>query len=477
MAVFEFEYLISYITLTLDAGDEENGLGYWLNAMDESLESGELSEAQRLLQLIRRFPLSAGGLAQVELARANWYENRLINEEAINSYRKAIRTFRRIGNESAEAFASNSLGLLYQKMSLNEQAIIQFRVAAKLYKRLGDYESLGGMLSNIGIVFDAQRDWLKAIPYYERAAKAFIRAESKRQLASAFNNLGVAHEMLGNFESAEDAYQRCIELLDEIGQSKTHSAWRIISNLAQLYAKLGDTDKSIQHHELAFKVALEISSEVLCALTLNNLGALHEEIGEKQKAADYYYEALDYQKEQGDRNIQAMLLNNLGSVLMDLGSVEDAQICFDESLALSREIKDLAGEARTLNNLAVFLEKQEQLDNAVHVYQQAEAILESIGDVRRELTTLINIASVAWKNSDDEVGRAAFHKAWRLAQTDSFHNELAVLFQLRGDWSASYRHSRSLAKRWYQKAMEICTDGKIKAGLEQRLNWLEKENT
>jgi len=477
MAAFEFEYLISYITLAIDAGDEENGLGYWLNAMDESLESGGFSKAQRLLQLIRSFSLSVGGLAQVELARANWYESSLIHEEAINSYRKAIRTFRRVGNESAEAFASNNLGLLYQKMSLNEQAIIQFRVAAKLYKRVGDYESLGGMFSNIGIVFDAQRDWLKAIPYYERAAKAFSRSKSKRQLAGAFNNLGVAHEMLGNFESAEDAYHRCIELHDEIGQAKTQSSWRIISNLAQLYAKLNDTDKSIRHHELALKVALEINSDVSCALTLNNLGSLHEEIGEKKKAVDYYYEALDYQKEQGDRNIQAMLLNNLGSVFTDLGNFNDAQLCFDESLALSREIKDLAGEARTLNNLAVLLEKQEQLDNAVRIYQQAEAILESIGDVRRELTTLINIASVAWRNHDDEIGRAAFHKAWQLAQTDSFHNELAVLFQLRGDWSAFYRHSSSLARRWYQKAMGICTDEKIKAGLEQRLDWLEENNT
>jgi len=477
MIVSEFEYLLNFIVLTFESGNEEHGLEYWLSAMDEALERGEFSEAQRLLQIIRKFPLAPESLGQVELARANWYESCFINEEAVNSYQNAIRIFRRIGKESAEALTLNGLGLLYQKMSLNDQAIIQFRVAAKLYKRLGDHEALGGMFTNIGIVFDAQRDWLKAIPYYERAIKQFIRAESKSQLASAFNNLGVAHEMLGHFELAEDTYQRCIELLDEIGQSKTQAAWRLISNLAQLYAKLNDSDKAIRHHELAFTVASEINSDISCAISLNNLGTIYEEIGEKQKAADYYSKALEYQKEQGDRNIQSMLLNNLGSVLTDLGSFEDAQICFDESLGISREVKDLAGEARTLNNLAVLLEKQQQLDRAVRIYQEAETILEAIGDIRRELTTLINIASVAWRNHDDEIGRAAFYKAWDLALKESFHNELAILFQLRGDWSAFYRNSKTLAKRWYQKAMEYCTDGKIKAGLEQRLNWLEQQNT
>ena len=474
MAQPQFEYLLSYITLTLDAGDEERGLGNWLAAMDEALEEAEFSRAQKLLGIIRTFHLSPLGSAQVELARANWHESRFENEKAANSYRTALKTFRRLGEQYSEALASNSLGLLYQKMSLNEQAVIQFRVAAKLYKRLGDHESLGGMFSNIGIVFDSQRDWLKAIPYYQRAIKEFIRAESKHQLASAFNNLGVAYEMLEDLKHAEGAYQRCLELLDEIGQSNTQSGWRIISNLAQLYAKQNDHDKSIRYHQLALKVASELASNVSCAITLNNLGTLHEEIGDKRQAAHYYRDALNYQREQGDRIIQAMLLSNLGSVLTDLGNFSDAQICLDESLALSREIKDLAGEARTLNNLAVLLEKQEQLENALYVYQQAEAILESIRDTRREVTTLINVASVAWRNHEDEIGRIAFHKAWQLALKETFHNELAILFQLRGDWSASYRHSGTLAKRWYLKAMESCTEESIRTGLQQRLQWLEQ---
>jgi tetratricopeptide (TPR) repeat protein len=468
----QFEYLFSYIALLLDTGDETRGLEIWLQAVDEALEKSNFPQAQQLLEAIRRFHLSPIALAQVELGRAYWHESRVENEEAVKFYQNAIKIFRRIDDQNDEALASNSLGLLYQKMSLNDQAVVHFRVAAKLYKRLQDHKSRGEVLSNIGIVADAQKDWLRAIPYYERAIREFTHAGAKRELAGAFNNLGVANEMLGDFDRAEEAYRHCFDLLDEIKQSNTQAGWRILSNLAQLHAKRRNQDESIRYHKLALQIASELGSDISCAISLNNLGTLHEEIGERQQAADYYRQALNYQREGGDSIIQAVLLNNLGSILTDLGSFADAKIYFDESIALSREAKDLAGEARTLNNMAVLLEEQGQLEDALHVYQQAEAILSSIGDTRREIMTLINIASVSGKNGNDAIGRAAFLEGWRLACRESFQNELAILFQWRGDWSAAYRHSRTLAKRWYEKAIEACTDETIRAGLQQRLDWL-----
>jgi len=469
-----FEYLLSYIALMLDASNEERGIGTWLSAMDDAVEDRDFSDAQQLLRVIRTFNLSPLGLARVELARANWHESRTENEEAVSSYRNAIKIFRRIGDQNAEALASNSLGLLYKTMSLNDQAVIHFRVAARLYKRLDDHKSLGEVFSNIGSVADAQRDWLKSIPYYERAIREFTRVNAKRELAGAFNNLGVATEMLGDFDHAEDSYRRCSDLLEEISQSNSEAGWRIISNLAQLYAKRNEYDKSIRCHKLALQIASDLGLDISCAMTLNNLGTLYDEMGNKRQAAEYYREALTYQRQTEDRIVQAMLLNNLGSALTDLDNMGDAQICFDESIALSREAKDLAGEARTLNNLAVLLEKQGQPENALRAYQHAAGIFLTIGDTRREIMTLINIASVAWRMGEDKTGRAVFLRAWQLARSESFHNELALLFQLRGDWASSHLHSKNLANRWYQKAIGNCTDENIKEGLQKRLEWLAR---
>jgi tetratricopeptide (TPR) repeat protein len=232
----KLEYLLNYISLILEGGDEEGALGSWLTAVDEALDKGEYPQAHRLFQAIRTFNLSAHGLAQIELARADWYEHRGENEEALSSYHKAIRMFRRLGDEPAEALASNSLGLLHQKMSQNDRALTQFHVALRLYRRIGDHKSVGEILSNIGGIADAQKDWSRAIPNYERAIKEFQRVGAKRGLAGALNNLGVASEMLGKFDRAETSYRRCLDLLDEIGQSKSEAGWRILGNLAELYA-------------------------------------------------------------------------------------------------------------------------------------------------------------------------------------------------------------------------------------------------
>lgn len=472
MVITEFEYLLNYIALGLDSGNEDHGLNNWLSAMDDALEESNIPIAQQLIGFIRSFNLSSIGSAKVELARANWHESRFENEAAITYFRNAIKKFRRLGDLNSEALASNSLGLLYKKMGLNDQAAIHFYVSARIYKRLQDHKSLGEVLSNIGSIADAQRDWIKAIKYYKRAIRQFARVNAKRELAGAYNNLGVATEMIGDLNQAEALYLRCVDLLDEVDQSYSEAGWRIISNLAQLYVKCKQNDKSIDYHKRAYEIANELGLDNLCALTLNNLGTIYEAMGDMEKAVEYFREAMNYQTKRGDRIIQAMLLNNLGSVLTDFGKYDQAKIYLDESIALSREAKDLAGEARTMNNLAVLLEKQAQSESAIKIYQQAAEIFHNTGDIRREIITLINIASVAWRKGDNETGRKAFLSAWHLAQRKGYENESALLFQLRGDWYVSNKYSKNLARRWYMKAMGICTDETIREGLQQRLDSL-----
>lgn len=465
----KFEYILNYISLMLDVGEERKALEEWLSAMDSTLEKAIFSQALQLLQMIKKFRLSPLGLAQIELARASWYESRDENEDAIKSFQKAIRVFRRLGDRSSEALTSNSLGLLYQKISQNDKAIIHFRVAARLYKRVEDHKALGEVLSNIGSIADSQNDWAKSIPYYERAIREFNLVRAKRELAGAYNNLGVASEMLGSLKIAESAYLHCLNLLDEINQTHSEARWRLISNLAKLNARLENKEKAFTLHNTAFTIATELKSSFLCAITLNNLGMLQEELGNNEQAVNYYREALNYQSELGDRNTQAMLLNNLGSVLTNLKEFGQAQLCLSDSIELSRDVEDLAGEARTLNNLAILHEKQGQFDLAIRSYQKAVEIFSLIGDTRREITSLTNLASVSWKVGFDDIGQDAFHKASQLARDSTYNNELAILFQLKGDWAASNQHSIDLAKNWYKKAITKCSDNLLRKKLIERL--------
>ena len=88
--------------------------------------------------------------------------------------------------------------------------------------------------------------------------------------------------MLNDLDSAEAWYQRCVDLLDEIGESYSEQGWRILSNLGQFYAKRKQWDRAVNCNKWALEIADELDSNWHRAMTWNNLGTLYEGQGDKR---------------------------------------------------------------------------------------------------------------------------------------------------------------------------------------------------
>ena len=110
------KYLLSFINLSLETGDEEIAITEWLSAMDTALEERRFADACQLIRAVRSFHLLPSTQAQISLARAELHAARGENQAATEAYRSSIATFRRFGDKNAEALASNSLALLLQEM-------------------------------------------------------------------------------------------------------------------------------------------------------------------------------------------------------------------------------------------------------------------------------------------------------------------------------------------------------------------------
>lgn len=59
-----------------------------------------------------------------------------------------------------------------------------------------------------------------------------------------------------------------------------------LNNIAQLYDKLGEHDKALEHCEKALEIAKKIGAEDSIALYLENIGAIYNSVGEYDKAID-----------------------------------------------------------------------------------------------------------------------------------------------------------------------------------------------
>ena len=143
--------------------------------------------------------------------------------------------------------------VIWNKMGISELMLQRYREAERDFKAaIRRDPKLGEAYNNLGVVQYERRKYGAAIKQYKRALK--VSPES----ASFYSNIGAAYFSKKKFEQATVAYSRAIELDPEIFEhsSRTGIAAQMSSPqdrahysyvLAKLYAKAGDSDRSLTY--------------------------------------------------------------------------------------------------------------------------------------------------------------------------------------------------------------------------------------
>jgi len=160
--------------------------------------------------------------------------------DALDYYRAALRK------------KPNS-ALLYIKASVSELQLRRFPEAAKDCERAIKLDSQNAVAhNNLGISYYGERKYAKAVKQYLRAIE--LRPEE----ASYYSNLGAAYFSRKEFEKSVEAYNHAVQLDPDILErtarngiqaqmSSPEDRARYDYVVAKLYAKLGDSDRSLQY--------------------------------------------------------------------------------------------------------------------------------------------------------------------------------------------------------------------------------------
>jgi tetratricopeptide (TPR) repeat protein len=166
--------------------------------------------------------------------------------DAIEYYRAAIRK-------------SDKKPTLYNKVGISELLLQRYKEASKDFERAIKLDrNYADAHNNLGVIRYEQKKYGKAINEYEKAIKL------DATMGSYFSNLGAAYFAKKKFDDANEAYSKALaidpDIFDRI--SRTGVAAQLSSPedrahfnyvLAKLYAKAGDTDRSL----LCLRRALE----------------------------------------------------------------------------------------------------------------------------------------------------------------------------------------------------------------------------
>ncbi|MGI6874125.1 ATP-binding protein [Amycolatopsis sp. 3B14] len=289
------------------------------------------------------------------------------------------------------------------------QVLAVSRVAAEE----GLHEQVWRIIGRFAEILKRHGDPREVVEVHEVALRSAQIAASRLGEAMLTNNLGSVLLRVEEFEQAEIAFKRALELSRELGDdlglavalhNSGHAAF-LRGNLARAgrlfaeglelftrlefgpgrckaYLHLGDIEWRLGRRDAAslcyqHALAIERDPDVLA-----KLAAFHQEAGEPAVAAEYGREALRMHREARHERATCGDLIVLAKALHDLADHEEAMSCAREATGLAEGCGDLRSKAAALEWTAACEQALGAWDRAVDSWTSAADLFEELGDSR-----------------------------------------------------------------------------------------------
>ena len=269
----------------------------------------------------------------------------------------------------------------YQKQSASHELRIelvyhsikssQFEAASDIIVNEGRQLVSQGYMELLGLIEQIQTDDL--------ASSVVVRmAQIQGDILALLGRLNEAEEVLNN------TLERAQSTADELVQAE------ILSSLADVSRKQGNSDLSLSRHKMALKHYISLGNARWAARTYNNIGYLLRRKNERNKALEAYGE-VEAILESSDDNELIYSQITLARSLIELGEVDRAREHAMASHERTSQLEDSVLHARAQAVLGRYYSKVEQSELALLHYSEALTAMTEAGDVQSlvEITMLL----------------------------------------------------------------------------------------
>ncbi|MEU0884139.1 BTAD domain-containing putative transcriptional regulator [Lentzea sp. NPDC005914] len=202
---------------------------------------------------------------------------------------RAARLAQSAGNETAEAAAWRSLGVLHWERRRIADARRCFTHALVLAGRAGLPDVEAFALRGLGVLHRERGEWERALDFFSRALECQERLGGHRGIADALLDLGQLHTTCRD-PRARETLERASELHQRIGD--VHGSAVALRALGELSQAEGDLADAAEFLTRSLALWRELQQPYGTALALRALGALHRAAGDLTNAQDCWREAV-----------------------------------------------------------------------------------------------------------------------------------------------------------------------------------------
>jgi hydrogenase-4 transcriptional activator len=316
----------------------------------------------------------------VYLALARVY--RSINEYpiALDHATKALEHFRRQGHWRGMAEAYFGIAGAEMLSGDYESSLSNFEQALKLIGNHPATYLLGKIYSNMaGACWFLKRPH-EGIRFLEKAIGYYERTDHKANAADGYNNLGLNLILIGDWDRAQAAIERALEVASEF-DARGAKVPMILDSLGELRMLRGDLLDAESYLTRAVALANENGNKWYAGQALRTLGRCRLAMGDVESALEDGREALRLAECIGDRQAVCDSRLLLAASHLQQGRLDE---CAEEIEQVTAETADsatdlaLAGEAQRLEGMLAAARGDATL--AAHHFGRSVSIFEMLGD-------------------------------------------------------------------------------------------------
>lgn len=266
---------------------------------------------------------------------------------------------------------------------------------------------------------------------YDVAHKAgFARGEAK-----SLYYIGVVHATRGNYNAAEEYYNRAGHIFDSIGDRKNYSS--VLTAIGGVYQYKGDPTTALEYHTKSLKIKKEIGDSLVAASVMMNIGSTYSTIGKPAEALKYYMEAYGIHLRAHDMDKLSDDCSNIGNMYHQLGQDSLGMLYLRRSIALADSLELVEILSYSYGAMAGIYYDNAQYDSAEYCYNQALEAAMSLDDKRMMSYQYMNLAGVYDAKGNTAQAEASLQQALKVA------SEVHALEAIRDIYSTAGKFYRS----------------------------------
>ncbi|MCF7920922.1 MAG: tetratricopeptide repeat-containing sensor histidine kinase [Candidatus Cloacimonetes bacterium] len=249
--------------------------------------------------------------------------------------------------------------------------------------------------------------------------------ENSPEMVKLYSDLGDLYRR-NQLDTAFTLYNRALSLAAESGSADLIAS--SYCNIAYVYNKQGEYEKSLPILEKALKLAKEVDNIEIISKCYTFFGEIHYYQGAFDETLDYYLKSLKLDEEMGDAREISKSYNNIGTVYYRINEFEKAGDFFLKALELKLTLPDQAGLAFSYNNLGAVNFILKNFTQSLEYYQKSLAIRENLNDIKGSVACCSNIGGVYFELKNTVEALKWFNRAYELSlQMGDKHNAALVI--------------------------------------------------